>query len=123
MRIKNLINNCDILPESNIISLKSNERFVINPGEYKTITLPYTLFTDESELIFFHFSFALAERGLVCVETNIYENDAERIELILQNIKIQSSLSQLEYLTGSNLRIDIKPNTVLGKLFCNKITA
>lgn len=122
MRIKNLITNKDIFPDSAdyTISVFSDVRFVINPQETKTIVLPYKLYTDDNEIVFFHFSYKLAEKGLICVNTNIYETRQENLELILNNLKIEGNISQIESIVGSSRRIDIKPNTLLGRLFSIK---
>ena len=121
MRIQNLITRKDIFPDTDgIISILSDARFVINPQETKTITIPYKLYTDDNEVVFFNFSYKLAEKGLSCVNSNIYEIGAENLEIILNNLKIEGQLSQIETIVGSGRRIDIKPNTLLGRLFSIK---
>ncbi len=117
--------NCKIPIEfnkfNNSYTIYSYQRITINPQEKKNFYLPYYRnFSNDFKYFNFELSKQLIEKGLLCLNININEESAGKdIILLLKNDSWinNEEINALSRIIGSAKKIDILPNTVLGKIF------
>lgn len=121
--------NCKISLDINInckcvysYTIYSYQRIILNPQEKKDFYLPY--YRDFSHSIkYFNFELdkQLIEKGVICIYTNINdESSSNNIIISLKNdnfINDKEMMHPLSKIIGSTRKIDLIPNTILGKIF------
>ncbi len=110
----------------NHFEIYSYERVILRPQEKKLIQLPILMeFKTGRRYTHFELDKNLILNGLQCLYTNINEGSIFKyMELILLNSNIDYSIingtqSPLSHIVGSNSKIDIIPNTLLGRIYVN----
>lgn len=102
-------------------TIYSYQRIVLNPQNKQYFSLPYKLSSNlEAKYVNFHVDKTLVEKGLDCIWNNLNEDSSEKSLTFLfknSNIVFKDELNSLTTIVGSDKRIDIIPNTVLGRIF------
>jgi hypothetical protein len=102
-------------------TIYSYQRIVLQPQSRQYISLPYKkLIHDDAKYINFEVDKSLCEKGLDCPWSNLNEDNSKNNLLFLfrnSNIILSNEINNLTNVLGSGKKIDIIPNTVLGKIF------
>lgn len=112
--------NLDYSKEYNYYIIYSYERLVLHPQIKRYILLPYKRISENNKYFNFELDKSLCEKGLSCVWNNINEDlGKNNLTFLLSNnnIVFRDELNTLTSIIGTNKKIDIIPNTVIGKIF------
>ena len=107
--------------EPGIYTIYSYERLIITPESKRLITLPYRR-TSDCKYINFELDKDLILNGLQVLWHNLNKKSSQtNIELILyNNNRLEDNRGNPLYqITGQRNRLDIIPNTLLGKVYFN----
>lgn len=102
-------------------TIYSYQRIVLQPQSRQYISLPYKkLIHNDIKYINFEIDKLLCEKGLDCPWNNLNENNS-KVNLVFlfknNNIILEREMNNLTNVLGSDKKIDIIPNTALGKIF------
>lgn len=120
--------NSSLIHNNRTYTIFSYERLIIPPFSKKHIQLPYFKkdIKENERFLSIELSKDLAFKGLQVLWHNLNEESSNNIfEFLLFNNNIDYEqifnyrTSPLKQITGSALRIDILPNTLLGIIFIN----
>lgn len=102
-------------------TIYSYQRIVLKPQNKQQFSLPYKISLSlEPKYINFQVDRLLVEKGLDCIWNNLNEDSSEKSLIFLFkncNIDFKDEQNNLNMVLGSNKKIDIIPNTILGKIF------
>lgn len=104
----------------NCFTIYSYQRIVLQPQTKQYISLPYNKLIHDDKYINFEVDKSLCQKGLTCLWNNLNEENSKYNLLFLfsnSNIILSNEINNLTNVLGSDKKIDIIPNTVLGKIF------
>ncbi len=111
----------DFSSEYNCYTIYSYQRIVLQSQSKQYISLPYQkIIENRGKYINFEVDKSLCDKGLECLWNNLNEESSKFNLLLLfknSNIDFKDELNSLNSVLGSDKKIDIIPNTVLGKIF------
>jgi hypothetical protein len=103
----------------NSYTIYSYERLILHPQDKRYVLLPYKR-TNFNKYIHFELDKSLAENGLICLWNNLNEElSKNNLTLLLSNnnIVFRDELNTITKIIGTNKKIDIIPNSVIGKIY------
>lgn len=108
--------------EYSYYTIYSYERIVIHPQSKKYLLFPYKRIINSNNHKYYNFELdkLLCEKGLSCIWNNINEDLSKNNLTFLfsnTNIVLKDELNTLTSIIGTNKKIDIIPNTIIGKIF------
>lgn len=109
----------DFEEKRNFYTIYSYERIILSPQSKQYISLPYKI-TKDTGYINFELDKNLSEKGLECVWNNLNEDNSKINLLFLfknDNIVMDKDLNNLTSIFGTHKKIDVIPNTLLGKIY------
>ena len=109
----------------NIYNIFTYKRLILKPCEKQIVQLPLSVINPDRKYIYFELDKKLCLNGLQVLWTNLNEEDSlNGVELLIYNGNLDYELlcraqNPLSQIIGSNNKLDLITETLLGKVFFN----